>query len=169
MLRKVTYLTKEEFGTIEDPHSVFHAHINHTMTILWTYRALYTIRYEAWAIQACSLVAFSIIFNLDRNTILHDTFEKLCKILYEISQVYSIASDVLFGIKLMVQKHDLDVSKTARKYLFKAERPRHNKLTEDWRVSIVLAKDDGMRGGVVELSLGDIIDGRDGLKLAVKQ
>lgn len=68
----------------------------------------------------------------------------------------------------MVDNHRLDVSRTARKYLSKAERPRHNKLTEDWRVSIVLAKDNGMRGGVVELSLGDIIDGRDGLKLAIR-
>lgn len=168
VLRKATYLSKEEFGTMENPHSIFDAHINHTMTILWTYRALYTIRYEAWAIQACSLVAFSIIFNLNQNTILHETFEKLCIILFEISQVYPIASDVLFGIKLMVDNHRLDVSRTARKYLSKAERPRHNKLTEDWRVSIVLAKDNGMRGGVVELSLGDIIDGRDGLKLAIR-
>ena len=159
VLRKATYLTKEEFGTIEGPHSIFHAHINNTMAILWTYRALYTIRYEAWAIQACSLLIFSIIFNLNKNTILHDTFEKACKILFEISEVYGIASDVLFSIREMVQKYRLDVSRTARKYLLKAERPRHNKLTEDWRVSIVLAQADGMRGGVVELSLGDIIEG----------
>ncbi|CAF9910355.1 MAG: hypothetical protein GOMPHAMPRED_007061 [Gomphillus americanus] len=166
VLRQVAHLNKEEFGTNIDPQPLCYAHANNIISILWTYRTLYTIRYECWAAQPCSLVAFSTIFNLESDIIIYDSFEKVCKILYEISEVYPLALDFLFGIRVTVQQKGVKVSEIARKYLSMADSPQQLELTKEWRALILLGKTEDVRGGNADITLGSFIKGFAGLAAA---
>ena len=95
--------------------------------------------------------------------VIHDSFGKVCRVLYEISEVYPLALDFLFSIRVTVQQKDVQVSKIARKYLSMANSPQQLELTEEWRALILLGKTEDVRGGNVDITLGSLIEGFAGL------
>jgi hypothetical protein len=100
-----------------------HEHAARIMSILWTYRSLYTLAHEYSAIQGCLSAAIATMFDHELGSVQTDTFMMACKALHEISANWPLAGYMLQGIKALAQKHQSRITVTAKSLLYSVEEP----------------------------------------------
>jgi hypothetical protein len=83
------------------------------MNTLWMFRALYTARHEFWFTHLRAVCAFRVIFHLDSGLIQVDTFSKAIQGLYELSERFNIAKDVVSSLQKLVQEQKLEIPRYA--------------------------------------------------------
>jgi hypothetical protein len=112
LLRPFDKLTAAQFGGM-DPKSTSLSHANSMMGTIWSFRALYTTRYEFWFAHLLAVCAFRVIFDLESGLVQVDTFAKACQALYELSDRFNIARDTMGAIRSALQKHNLQIPQYA--------------------------------------------------------
>ncbi|KAH6613171.1 hypothetical protein C7974DRAFT_380888 [Boeremia exigua] len=104
------------FGSL-DARSISYYHANSIMSKLWTFRALYTLQHEFWNIQLCSLCAFRVLFDLDFGSLQLDTFTKACQGLYEMTERFPLARNVLASLQSAIELQGLQLPSFATRHL----------------------------------------------------
>ncbi|KAH7237907.1 hypothetical protein B0J15DRAFT_503142, partial [Fusarium solani] len=115
LFRPFDGLSKEEFGPFE-PNTMSYAHASNVMSTLWHFRALYTLRNEQWMVQAASVCAFRVLFDIEASPIQLETFVKACRALIELSESFPVAKDVLLSIESVVKKQRLELPSYAQEH-----------------------------------------------------
>jgi hypothetical protein len=140
------------------------------ISTVWTYRSLYSIEYEFWAVQACCAAAFLVMFDLDASPSRIDIFSRACQALYELGKVYPAAREVLLGISVMVRKHDIKMHDGIKKYLSDFEGVDKPTFMKDARVPVVLRNlgnnSDEVSVQDPNLNFMDLVSGFDGLDIS---
>ncbi|PHH83235.1 hypothetical protein CDD82_2846 [Ophiocordyceps australis] len=108
LLRPFDTFSKEQFGSI-DPKAASLEHANHLMSTIWTFRAHYTVRNQAWLTHLLAVCAFRVIFDLDTGPLQLDTFVKACQALEEIGSRFRIAQDVLASIQATITQYKIQL------------------------------------------------------------
>jgi hypothetical protein len=109
--------TKESiFGSL-DARSISYYHASSIMSKLWTFRAFYTLQHEFWNIQLCSLCAFRVLFDLDFGSLQLDTFTKACQGLYEMTERFPLARNVLASLQSAIELRGLQLPSFATRHL----------------------------------------------------
>ncbi|KAF4980369.1 hypothetical protein FZEAL_3599 [Fusarium zealandicum] len=116
ILRPFEGFSKQEFGPF-DPMTMSYAHTSNAMSTMWYFRALYTLRNEHWLIQACSVCAFRVLFDIDSSPIQLETFTKALRALMELSEAFPVAKDVLLSVETVVRKRKLQLPERAQDHL----------------------------------------------------
>ncbi|EGU87132.1 hypothetical protein FOPG_16446 [Fusarium oxysporum f. sp. conglutinans race 2 54008] len=116
VLRPFDNLTKEEFGPF-DPVTMSYAHASNAMWVVWHFRALYTLRNEHWIIQAASICAFRVLFDIESSTIQLETFAKACRALIELGESFPVAKKVLLSVDSVAKKQRIKLPSYASEYM----------------------------------------------------
>ncbi|KAH7118129.1 hypothetical protein B0J13DRAFT_590204 [Dactylonectria estremocensis] len=116
LLRPFDGLSKEEFGPF-NPVTMSYAHASNAMWTVWHFRALYTLRNEYWMIQAASICAFRVLFDIDASPIQLETFAKACRALVELGESFPVATEVIRSIDSVVKKQRLTLPSYANEHL----------------------------------------------------
>jgi hypothetical protein len=67
------------------------AHAGNLINTIWTFRALYTVRYEFWLTHLLAVCAYRVVFVLQVEPVRIDTFVKACQGLHELGERLGIA------------------------------------------------------------------------------
>ncbi|KAH7323183.1 hypothetical protein B0I35DRAFT_477066 [Stachybotrys elegans] len=117
------------------------AHAASIMAGVWTFRALYSIRREYWAMQGCFAAAVAMLEYLVPGTVQVDTFAKACQALTEIGELLPLANSFLEGIKGLVKLSKVSIPRYGSKYLL--DRRTTNVYTSSIRVSALHGQGEG--------------------------
>ncbi|RFN51860.1 hypothetical protein FIE12Z_3821 [Fusarium flagelliforme] len=116
MLRPFKGLSKDKFGPF-DPVTTSYAHASNTISAIWHFRALYTLRNQPWIIQASSVCAFRVLSDIDSSPIQLKTFVKACQALVELGESFPVAKDVILSLESVVKKQRLRIPSCAQEQL----------------------------------------------------
>jgi len=134
-------------------------HAHSIISTLWTYRALYTLRHEYWAMQGCMAAATSLLFHLQPGSAEVDSFVKACQGLSELSEHLPLAKPFLAVIRELVARHGIRIPANGSKVLLSSARGRGSSYVNEARVAMMVQDAEASKDtrGLWEIRLSDLI------------
>ncbi|XPS79748.1 hypothetical protein M3J09_011720 [Ascochyta lentis] len=139
-------MTEEQFGSFNPKATSYH-HASSLMSIVWTFRSLYTVQHEFWLIQVCSVCAFRVVFDLSFSIMQLETFTRACQALHEMSERFPLARDILASIQSATHLRRVELPSYARNHLTDGITTRDDHIMGYTVVPVTLRVDKGKEVG----------------------
>lgn len=137
------------------------AHASNLMNTIWTFRALYTVRYEFWLAHLLAVCAFRMVFVVNLEPARLDTFVKACQGLYELGERFGIARDVLDSVQALLRKHKLQLPASATKLMSEKVQSFRPGVMRYYTVVPANRQGKSAAQGYSHTRISDLIESRD--------
>ncbi|KAI5464490.1 hypothetical protein BGZ63DRAFT_401434 [Mariannaea sp. PMI_226] len=117
LLQPFVELCAFEFMPQQSALSLCFQHCGNIIWALWNYRASFGLRHEYWMLQACWLVALTILPHLTPESRQHETFRMACQLLDEIGSYLTLANMYLSTLRLETRRRGVQLPKDVDAYL----------------------------------------------------
>lgn len=154
--------TREHFGPF-DPKAISYPHAHNMMSMIWTYRTLYTIQHEYFNSQLFSVAAFRVSFDPEFSPLQLQTFIRACQGLYELSKQHPVARDVLASLQVLIARQKLHISPYVQNHLNVEVDSPGESIMQLTVVPILMQAEGSVQsvGGLYGLMISDLIATRE--------
>ncbi|KAF9773381.1 hypothetical protein IL306_008830 [Fusarium sp. DS 682] len=132
------------------------------MSTVWTFRVLYTLHHEYWAMQACFAAATGVVEYLSPGTVQVDTFIKACQALSEMGTYLPLAESFLASVKSLLTRSNITLPRYGERYLVDRRTRQGDVYTSSIRVSTQLLSADSDRQEAIDVLFAELLlDGKE--------